>query len=216
MAEICIVLSSMEDIREIKTIKEKVLIELRLDLLEIPVEEIPELMKISNHWMVSIREKLFEKPDAEKLILAALSQRPRYLDIDENCLNKPLIVNLLQNLSPNIKRIYSYHNFEFTPDFSILNEKAENLFRSGADIVKVACLGTKAADLKTIEKLYDKFPNLIAFLMGDEYKNTRFIALTKGAGLSYASMNEKHKTAPGQLIYQEMKDFLEQNKIEHE
>jgi len=120
MAKICLVLSSMEEIPLIKQIKNPDLIELRLDLLHISAEEIPELMKISNHWMISIREKLIDNPNAEKLILNSLSQHPNYLDIDENCLKKALIKNILPNLSPTIKRIYSYHNFECTPETTFL------------------------------------------------------------------------------------------------
>lgn len=216
MAKICLVLSSMDEIPRIKQIKNLDLIELRLDLLDVSVEEIPELMKISNSWMLSIREKLFEKPNAEKLILSALSQHPDYLDIDENCLNKALIKNILLDLSPTIKRIYSYHNFDFTPEISFLEQKVENLFHSGADIVKIACLGTKNEDFRTIEKLNKKTPRLIAFLMGENFIHTRYEALLKGEKISYACVHEKYKIAPGQPTYQDMKDFWKLKKNNHE
>lgn len=216
MAKICLVLSSIEEIPLIKQIKNPDLIELRLDLLDIPVETIPELMKISNHWMLSIREKLFEKPNAEKLILSVLSQHPNYLDIDEKCLNNTLIHTILSNLSPKIKRIYSYHNFEFTPEISFLEEKVEKLLYSGADIVKIACLGTKNEDIRTIEKLNEKFPKLIAFLMGENFIQTRYEALLNGEKISYACLHENYKIAPGQPSYQDMKKILESNKNKYE
>lgn len=216
MAKICLVLSSMEEIPLIKQIKNPDLIELRLDLLDISAEEIPELMKISNHWMISIREKLIDNPNAEKLILNSLSQHPNYLDIDENCLKKALIKNILPNLSPTIKRIYSYHNFEFTPEIAFLEQKIENLFHSGADIVKIACLGTKKEDICTIKKLNEKFPKLIAFLMGENFIQTRYEALLKGEKISYACVHERYKIAQGQPTYQKMKDYLELNTNKHE
>jgi len=64
--------------------------------------------------------------------------------------------------------------------------------------------------------LNEKFPKLIAFLMGENFIQTRFEALLKGEKISYACVHERYKIAQGQPTYQKMKDYLELNTNKHE
>jgi len=208
MAKICIVLSSLNDVPLIQKLGKSVLLELRLDLLNISAPEIQNLMKISDQWMLSIRKELLVKPDYKPLITACLLNKPCYIDIDEDCLNDEIFSLINEFKIDEYQLIISYHNYEFTPDFEFLKNKINSFYKAGADIVKIACLGKHTKDLETIEKIHNTFPRIIAFLMGENYTQTRYNALLKGELISYACLRDENKTAPGQLTYDEMYDFL--------
>ncbi len=208
MAEICIVLSSLDDVPLIQKLGKSVLLELRLDLLDISASEIPDLMKISDQWMLSIRKELLAKPDNKQLISACLLNKPCYIDIDEECLNNEIFSLIEKHKSNDFQLIISYHNYKLTPDFIFLKNKIESFHKAGADIVKIACLGNQTTDMETIKNLHQTFPRIIAFLMGEKYTQTRYDALLTGEQISYACLRDENKTAPGQLTYDEMYDFL--------
>lgn len=208
MAKICVVFSTLDDVPYIQKLEKSILIELRLDLLDISASEIPDLMKISDQWMLSIRKELLLKPDHKQLISACLLNKPCYIDIDEECLNNEIISLIEKHKSNDFQLIISYHNYEQTPDFIYLKNKIDGFYKAGAEIVKIACLGKHTKDLETIEKLHKTFPRIIAFLMGENYTQTRYDALLKGEQISYACLRDENKTAPGQLTYNEMFDFL--------
>jgi 3-dehydroquinate dehydratase type I len=60
--------------------------------------------------------------------------------------------------------------------------------------------------------LYEKNKNIIAFCMGQIGTITRIAAPLLGADFTYAALESKLATAPGQLIVDEMKDIYKMMK----
>ncbi|MEM0350609.1 MAG: type I 3-dehydroquinate dehydratase [Archaeoglobaceae archaeon] len=103
----------------------------------------------------------------------------------------------------NCSVIESYHNFKETPKFEFLKDLVES--RRG-DYFKIATLGRTWEDWRKIAKLLLEFDNLIAFLMGEEFKFTRIASALLGSPLIYCYVGKKK--APGQLELGEAMQIL--------
>ena len=108
--------------------------------------------------------------------------------------------------------IRSFHDFNGTPDEKGLQLTLARCFRYGADIAKVVTTCHNAADAARIESLYSLIledvdsmeGHLIAFGMGQAGRQTRLECLRRGAPFTYAALNSKEATAPGQPIATEL------------
>ena len=78
-----------------------------------------------------------------------------------------------------------------------------------ADRVKITTTAISKSDCSIVMALYAQHENIIAFCMGKPGKITRVAAPLLGAEFTYASLNEKHATAPGQLTVDELIDIYD-------
>ena len=156
---------------------------------------IPKANKTSADFL-ELRMDLYPKADINKLI--AKCQKPvilkitnkkqinynaKYIDIDYRSYDR---VHLGQK-----NLIISYHNFKKTPDFKFL----DNLVKKGVN--KIATKINRVEDNLIIAKLLEKYPNkIIAIGMGELGLMTR---LDKRQKISYFALDEKLKSAPGQV-----------------
>jgi len=104
--------------------------------------------------------------------------------------------------------ILSYHNYEETPELEELETIIKNCFAQGCDVVKIVTLVRVNRDNSKILSLYRHPGRLIAFGMGDLGKITRIVAPFLGAEFTYAAMDEGDSTAPGQIRYTLLKEFI--------
>lgn len=102
------------------------------------------------------------------------------------------------------KIIESYHNFKETPSFGFLKDLVES---KRGEYFKIATIGKSKEDWKKIAKLLLEYENLIAFLMGEEFKFTRIASLFLGSPMVYCYVGRKK--APGQFELGEMIKILE-------
>lgn len=105
--------------------------------------------------------------------------------------------------------IISYHDFESTPDATELSAILQEQISSGAHIGKIVTMAHSHLDVLRILHLLNEaqandFP-LIAFCMGDEGRLSRIITLLLGGFMTYAALDAKQATAPGQLTVQQLK-----------
>ena len=75
-------------------------------------------------------------------------------------------------------------------------------------MAKIVTLVRVNRDNSKILSLYKNPGRLIAFGMGDLGKITRIVAPFLGAEFTYAAMDEGDPTAPGQIRYSRLKEFI--------
>jgi len=183
------------------------LAEIRVDLLDFSEAQLKTIFGKHNNLIATYRA---EKNNYEKMLsmlMLAMNSGCAYVDIDidvpENWRTK--VISKAKKL--NKKVIISYHNYIETPGRDYLNNKIEQMFGFGADIVKIACIAINNSDCSRIISLYKNTISLVAFSMGEKGVITRFAAPTLGAPFTYVSIPGK-ETAPGQVDYETMKKFL--------
>ena len=116
--------------------------------------------------------------------------------------------------------IRSHHDFVGTPDDRGLQMALARCFRYGADIAKIVTTCHNEDDAKRISSLYSVVledidsmqGRLIAFGMGAAGKETRIGCLRRGAPFTYAALEAKEATAPGQPIAAELAKLIYGNR----
>ena len=184
------------------------LVEIRLDLLKLNPQKIELLAMQCRQWIATCRAGKLNDYERTVLLSAAIRSGATYVDIEyeADIVYRRQLIELARKLR--CKVIISYHNFETTPDVDTLNQIIEQAKDMGSDLVKLAVTANSPADCAKLMSLYAKHSNLIAFAMGDIGKITRIAAPFLGAEFTFASADEKHLTAPGQLTASQMEEVF--------
>jgi len=180
------------------------LVEIRLDLMKLNPEKIELLGLQCRQWIATCRPGNLTDEERTTLLASAIRSGATYVDVEYEAdpEYRQALVDLAKRLR--CKVIISYHHFESTPDVDILNQIIRHSVVMGADFVKLAVTANSSADCAKIMSLYSKHNNLIAFAMGEIGKITRIAAPFLGAEFTFASVDEEHVTAPGQLTVAQM------------
>ena len=202
--KICVSLGNMPFHTVMQVASTFPLVEVRFDLLKADPEKIELLAMQCRQWIATCRPGNLTEHERTVLLAAAIRCGATYVDIEyeaEPAYRQPL-VDLAKQYR--CKIIISYHNFESTPDSETLNQIVKRSIEMNADCVKIAVTANSFADCAKIMSLYEHHEHIIAFAMGDTGKITRIAAPLLGAGFTFASINEAHLTAPGQLTASQM------------
>ena len=133
---------------------------------------------------------------------ASDSNHPAFIDIELNHFY-PININVEKT-----KLIVSYHNFNETPDDSVLESIFDKAVSKNADIVKIA---TKAVSLEDSERLLNfternkRHKDLIVIGMGENGRTTRIYGPAKGSYLTFACLSEENATASGQMTVEQLR-----------
>ena len=107
--------------------------------------------------------------------------------------------------------IISKHIWNKTPPLSELLKIVQKGEKLSADIVKIATHISQWKDTVTLfeltSRLLQKKKNVIVIGMGEKGKISRIGCALLGGFLTYVALDEKSKTAPGQLTLRELKNF---------
>jgi 3-dehydroquinate dehydratase type I len=155
--------------------------------------------------------------ERQRILVDAAINGFDYVDVDLGTPNQTELINSLHEAGAKV--IVSFHDFEQTPSMSKLVEVLDEEVALGADVCKII---TTARNLKDNQVTLgfvseaSKKVKLVCFAMGDFGKHSRLMSPVFGAFLTFASLDEKRKTAIGQLTIQEMNQAydalgLEQN-----
>jgi len=183
------------------------LVEIRLDLLQLDPPKIDVLARQCRQWIATCRPGNLTEHKRTELLSASVRSGATYIDIEyeaEAAYSQPLIDLAKKH---GCKVIISYHNFESTPDIETLNRIIRHSTVMGADYVKLAVTANSPADCARIMSLYEHHERLIAFAMGEAGIITRIAAPFLGAAITFASIDEAHLTAPGQLTVSQMEEI---------
>lgn len=134
--------------------------------------------------------------------------------IDFELSNKEEDINELRNISRKngIKIILSYHNFQFTPNERILQQKISQAENLGADMAKIAVMPQALEDVLTLfsitlhAKNNSKIP-LISISMGEYGFLTRMFGWVFGSAFTFAI--GENSSAPGQVPIEDLKTIIE-------
>jgi 3-dehydroquinate dehydratase type I len=109
--------------------------------------------------------------------------------------------------------LLSWHSPDGTPPKEILRAKLENMYKRGADALKIVTLARSHADnLKVLELIpmaAEEFGvDLVAFCMGPAGMWSRVVSVFLGSPWTYAQFEGRLPTAPGQLSVSEMRGLI--------
>jgi len=192
------------------------LIEIRLDSLKNHdrIADIPRCSKtplIATNKSMEHHDKFSGSEDEhQKILMDATKNGFEYVDID---LSTPNMRKLIGNLHEvGAKPIVSFHDFNRTPELSQLNKVLEEEIGWGADVCKIVTTARRVEDNLTILDFVSKASKkakIVCFAMGELGKPSRLLSPVFGAFFTFASIDEKRKTAKGQLTIQEMRRAYE-------
>ena len=125
--------------------------------------------------------------------------QPDYLDIEYDVIDE-LFVEVAQ-IAPNTEVICSYHDFESTPQE--LDLILEAMMMKKAAIYKLATMANTINDsmrmLNFLKKNLKKKVRIAGICLGKKGECTRILAPVFGSAITFATITEELKTAPGQL-----------------
>jgi 3-dehydroquinate dehydratase type I len=192
------------------------LIEVRLDSLtsHVRIAEIPPCSKtllIATNKSMENQGKFSGSEDRrQKILIDAARNGFEYVDIDLFIPNKRELIDNLREAGA--KPIVSFHDFEGTLELSRLNLVLEEEIALGADVCKIITTANQVEDnLTTLNFVSEasKKAKIVCFAMGELGKPSRLLSPVFGAFFTFASLDEKRKTAKGQLTIQEMRKAYE-------
>jgi 3-dehydroquinate dehydratase type I len=191
-------------------------IEVRLDSLKnhARIAEIPRCSKtplIATNKSIEYHGKFSGSEDErQKILVDAARNGFEYVDVD---LFTPNMRELIANLrEAGAKPIVSFHDFDTTLELSRLNIVLEEEIALGAEVCKIVTTANQVEDnLTTLNFVSEasKKAKIVCFAMGELGKPSRLLSPVFGAFFTFASIDEKRKTAKGQLTIQEMRRAYE-------
>jgi len=109
--------------------------------------------------------------------------------------------------------ILSSHDFQRTPSTEELRELLDRMIRYRSDVAKIVTFARSWEDnlkvLSLIPYAKKRRQAVVAFCMGEKGKMSRIFAPRVGAAWTYASLDRKRASAPGQLTVEETKGIWE-------
>ena len=192
------------------------LIELRMDYLRNPSLE-PLLEVGEKPLIVTNRRKeeggryIGDERRRLTILKEAAEQGVAFVDVEIGT-EKPLLQDLFAN-KRGTQMILSFHDFQGTPSKKELESLWNRMTRLGADIVKIVTFAKSWEDnlfvLSLIPFSRKRNQEIVAFCMGEKGRMSRVFAPLMGAAWTYASLDRKRTSAPGQLTVWEMRDIWE-------
>jgi 3-dehydroquinate dehydratase type I len=197
--KICISIGDVGFIECMQLVTASPLVELRLDLMRLGLEQIEILAMRCRQWVATCRPGKYTERERTILLSAAIRAGATYVDIEyeAEAAYRQALVKLAQRMGSQV--IISYHNFENTPDAAALDAIIGHARNMAADWVKLAVTTRSATDAANILSLYQRHDRLIAFGMGEVGAITRVAAPYLGAPFTFAAMDAARATASGQL-----------------
>ena len=178
------------------------------DLLEVWFDQIPDadvsktlkiLQKIKKPFIYKVEQKGLEEFKKDVIKNAA------YLDLDVE--TTPHKMKHIRRVNTNAKIIISFHDYKKTPDTKDLKKILKQMQSKGADITKFATHAKGVQDsikmLDFLSELREKGQKAICLCMGKDGILTRTTGHLFGNYCSYFALDEKSKTAPGQITLKE-------------
>jgi len=192
------------------------LIEVRLDSLK-NYDHIADIPSYSKTSLIATNKSTDchgnfsgSETDRQKILMDAARNGFEYVDVN---LGTPRQTELIHNLHEiGTKVIVSFHDFEQTPTVLQLRTILDEELTLGADVCKIITTARTVEDnLTTLDFVSEvsKKTKLVCFAMGELGKHSRLVSPVFGAFFTFASLDEKRKTAKGQLTIREMNSAYE-------
>jgi len=178
------------------------LFELRMDLVGEGWQDIvPHLHK---PWIATMRDVshggkfIGSEQGRISRLMRAVELGADMVDIELDC---PSLEETVKSIKSDAGCLVSYHNWDGTPPLEELSAIVRRQITAGAAVCKVVTMAVTVNDNLAVLDLPGLFPgaNIIAFSMGPAGTLSRVLSPLMGGYLTYASLDDKADSAPGQL-----------------
>ncbi len=195
-------------------LKELEMMELRMDFLKFSDDEYQEIIDTKKPIIATCRKGNVSDKVRKKNLKKLISMGVGYVDIEIDAKDDFIEEMLDFAKKHNCKTVLSYHNYEGTPEVTMLEDVVEKGEQLGGDYIKIVTKANEEADAIKLLTLYDnpKHKNLIAFAMGEPGTVSRVTSLAKGAKFTFAALSFDKATACGQLDYKTLQELIELTK----
>ena len=207
--KVCVSLGNISTERCAEVMRTEEFVELRLDLLSV-IDELPRLLSIHAKAVVTYRPKV-SVSDAERqaALIAAIHAGATFVDVELEASPAYLAPILEAATIRDCLVIISYHNFEYTPEDKELKYILDRCLAVG-HFAKIACQVCDYNDNYRLLNLLRSQDYVVVVGMGQLGKLTRVLAPLYGAPFTYAALDHRSITAPGQLPAEDLKLFYQQ------
>jgi 3-dehydroquinate dehydratase I len=182
--------------------------EIRIDLAEFSNEEIKTVFSVRKKLIATCRPGKIKDAERVEMLKIAIESGASYVDIEYEATAeyKNDLIDFAHKYQCDV--IISYHNYDKTPELEELEHIVHECYAMGADLAKIATHVNVNRDNSKILSLYKAPGRLVAIGMGDLGRISRIIAPFLGAEFTYASLNDSSATAPGQISYEKLNQFI--------
>jgi 3-dehydroquinate dehydratase-1 len=192
------------------------IIEVRLDSLD-SHEKIREIASFSKIPLIATNKSAQQggsfsgtETERQKILIDASKSGFAYADVDLGTPHQKELIRSLKDFGAKV--IVSFHDNKVTPSLSTLSNILDEQLTLGANVCKIVTTAKKVEDNLTVLNFVSdasKHAELVCFAMGELGKTSRLLSPVFGAFFTFACLDEKRKTAKGQLTIQEMKQAYE-------
>jgi len=207
---ICASIAEKDVEKCIESLEKVEMAEIRIDLAEYSNEEIRRVFSLRKKTIATCRPGKIREEERVEMLKIAIESGATYVDIEYEA--SPEYKNDLIDYAHKHQCdvIISYHNVDKTPELDELETIVHDCYAQGADLAKIATHVNVNRDNSKILSLYKAPGRLVAIGMGDLGRISRIVAPFLGAEFTYASLNEGEATAPGQISYDRLNQFIMQ------
>ena len=209
---ICAVIINKDEraVKEIEPLVE--LFEVRIDLIG---DGWPELVKQLNQPWIACNRLADEgggwgKSEASRIeeLLKAVELGAEMVDIELRTKNLGEVVKLIKKKA---KCLVSSHELNGTPSLVEMKEIVYRQLEAGADVCKVVTTANSFEDNLTTLQLITEFHmvKMVSFAMGPLGYVSRILCPLVGGYFTYASIEERKESAPGQITVRDLRKTYE-------
>ena len=205
---ICASIAEKDVQKCIETLEKVEMAEIRIDLAEFSNEEIRKVFSLRKKTIATCRPGKIKEEERIEMLKIAVESGATYLDIEYEAppAYKTDLINFAHRYQCDV--IISYHNYDKTPELEELEHIVHDCYAQGADLAKIATHVNVNRDNSKILSLYKAPGRLVAIGMGDLGRISRIVAPFLGAEFTYASLSDAEATAPGQISYDRLNQFI--------
>ncbi|HEX6648196.1 MAG TPA: shikimate dehydrogenase [Pyrinomonadaceae bacterium] len=193
-------------------------VELRLDCLNGELEDVSRIVRsLTRPVILTFRPA--EQGGYRKLTREAREAFWRNKATRGEAVWWDLEADVAQDVSPDWSRtIISHHDFSSLP--SDLDQIYERLAQTPAHIIKIAVQANDIVDcipiFRLIDRAWHEHREIIAIAMGNAGIATRILGPSRGAFLTYGSLDDDRATAPGQVNERSLSSLYNLDAIDQE
>jgi 3-dehydroquinate dehydratase I len=205
---ICVSIAEKDIEKCIKSLEKIEIAEIRIDLAEFNNDEIRKVFSLRKKMIATCRPGKIRDEERAEMLKVAIESGATFVDIEYEAPDDYRNDMIRFAHSHQCDVIISYHNYDKTPELEELENIVQNCYEMGADLAKIATHVNVNRDNSKILSLYKEPGRLVAIGMGDLGRISRIVAPFLGAEFTYASLNDMEATAPGQISYEKLNQFI--------